>query len=73
MGKQYYTADSGLTAFDVIEQFYLGFNLGNVVKYVLRCGKKGTAADACADLEKAIDYLQRELSRRRSECGSGNG
>lgn len=31
----------GMEVIDVIEGFGLGFNLGNVVKYVLRAGKKG--------------------------------
>lgn len=42
----------------VIESFDLGFNLGNVVKYVLRAGKKG---DRREDLKKAAWYLQREI------------
>lgn len=45
---------------DVIEQWRLNFNLGNVVKYIARCDYKGQRT---ADLEKAIYYLQRELGR----------
>lgn len=38
----------------------LPFNLGNVVKYVARAGKKG---DLLEDLSKASWYLQREIER----------
>jgi hypothetical protein len=48
----------GLQAIDVIETFGLGFNLGNVVKYTLRAGKKGEKTE---DLKKAIWYLKREM------------
>lgn len=50
----------GIEAIDVIECFELGFNLGNVVKYILRAGKKSSAK---IDLEKAKWYLERELQR----------
>ncbi len=42
---------------DIIEDFGLGFNLGNAIKYILRAGKKGNKKD---DIEKAIWYLKRE-------------
>jgi len=48
---------NGMQAVDVIEAFKLGYNLGNVVKYVLRAGKKD---DRNQDLDKAIAYLWRE-------------
>jgi len=47
---------------DVIEDWNLGFNLGNAVKYIGRCGHKG---DAIEDLEKAAWYLKREIERRK--------
>ena len=34
---------------------FVGFIKGNVIKYVVRCGKKGNPID---DIDKAIDYLQ---------------
>ena len=34
---------------------FIGFIKGNVVKYVVRCGKKGNPID---DIDKAISYLQ---------------
>lgn len=43
---------------DVIEDFNLGFNLGNAVKYILRSERK---TNKNQDLEKAIWYLLREI------------
>ena len=43
---------------DIIEDFELGFRLGNSIKYILRSNKKD---DYCEDLKKAIWYLQREI------------
>lgn len=43
---------------DFVSDNTLNFNEGNVIKYVVRARKKGTHIQ---DLEKAIDYLQREL------------
>ena len=34
---------------------FIGFIKGNVIKYVVRCGKKGNPID---DIDKAISYLQ---------------
>ena len=45
---------------DVIEDHDLNFNLGNVVKYVLRAPHKGELVE---DLEKAQWYIARELAR----------
>ena len=56
----HYRADSGVEAIDAIEAWDLNFNLGNVVKYVCRAGLK--AGNPKEDLEKALWYLQRELS-----------
>lgn len=46
---------------DVIEDWKLGFNLGNVVKYVSRADHKGTPT---SDLYKALFYLNREIANR---------
>jgi hypothetical protein len=51
---------SGIEAIDTIEAFDLNFNLGNVIKYVLRAGRKGNKN---IDLEKALWYLQREINK----------
>lgn len=50
----------GMECIDVIEAFGLGFNLGNSIKYILRAGKKDSAA---TDLAKARWYLDRELAK----------
>ena len=47
-------------AIDVIEDWGLGFNLGNVVKYISRAGHKD---DILQDLKKSLWYLQREIQR----------
>lgn len=54
----HYKAANGMESIDVIEVFGLGFRLGNVVKYILRAGKKG---DRLEDLKKARWYLDREI------------
>jgi hypothetical protein len=53
--------DNPYEAIKVIEAWGLGFNLGNVVKYVSRAGKKGEAVE---DLRKARQYLDFEIARR---------
>ena len=45
---------------DVIEDWNLGFNLGNAVKYISRAGRKD---DVITDLEKARWYLDREITK----------
>ena len=52
---------NGVEVIDVTEQ--LNFNLGNVVKYVLRADHKG---EPIQDLEKARWYLAREITRRKA-------
>ncbi len=55
---KHYTS-TAIEVIDVIETFELGFRLANVVKYVLRAGKKG---DKIEDLKKAKAYLSREIA-----------
>ena len=45
---------------DIIEDYELNFNLGNAIKYILRCDRKENKKQ---DIEKAIWYLQREISQ----------
>jgi hypothetical protein len=54
---------SKVEAIEAIEAWGLGFHLGNVVKYIARAGKKGSALD---DLKKAVWYLNREIARREN-------
>ena len=64
----HYRRDTGIEAIDAIEAWGLGFNLGNVVKYIARAGHKG---DALEDLEKARWYLSREIESRGGDAESG--
>lgn len=48
----------GIETIDFIEAKELGYNLGNVVKYITRSDHKGNRKQ---DLEKALWYLKREL------------
>lgn len=51
----------------VIEEWQLGFNLGNTVKYIARAGKKiGTQKGTIQDLKKGRWYLDREISNLES-------
>jgi hypothetical protein len=45
---------------EVIEDWKLGYHLGNAVKYIARCERKGKKIE---DLKKAIWYLQREINK----------
>jgi len=47
---------------DVIEDWKLGFNLGNALKYISRCDSKGNPIQ---DLQKSIWYIQREIALRQ--------
>jgi len=53
-----------VTPIDIIEMYDLNFSLGNVIKYVLRAGKKDGESDL-DDLNKALWYLSREIDRRQ--------
>lgn len=60
MSTKYYKLNDNLEAMDVIEKVTDGLNgrdafcLGNIIKYVLRAGKKTASIDE--DLTKANDY-----------------
>jgi hypothetical protein len=60
-------ADNPYEAIKIIEAWSLGFCLGNVVKYILRAGKK--SPDMLADLRKARWYLDREIQRLEQSHG----
>jgi len=51
---------------DVIEDWNLGFNLGNSIKYIGRAGKKNPDK-IIEDLEKAAWYLNREIERLKKD------
>lgn len=57
--------DNPYEAIKVIENWGLGFHLGNTVKYISRAGKKGGPAQEVEDLEKALWYLDRKIKNLR--------
>ena len=64
--KHYGGETSVYEAIKVIEAWDLGFNLGNVVKYIARLGKKDPDKKS-EDLNKALWYLKREIERYEKE------
>lgn len=69
----HYTSGN-IEVIDFIEDKELNFNLGNVVKYVARCGRKTSEgktseAKALEDLKKAAWYLSREIKTREAKNG----
>ena len=55
----HYENEQGYDIIDVCKDYSLNFNRGNILKYVVRAGKK---QDELQDLRKALDYLQREIT-----------
>jgi len=55
---------SGVECIDIVR--WMGFNLGNVVKYLWRDGLKDTEVEL-QDLEKAAWYLNNEIQRRKND------
>lgn len=55
---------SGVECIEVVR--HMGFNLGNVVKYLWRDGLKETEVEL-QDLEKAAWYLNNEIQKRKAE------
>lgn len=58
----YTSHPSGVECIQITE--HMGFNLGNALKYIWRADLKGNAVE---DLEKAIFYINRELTKRRTK------
>ena len=63
---KHYQSKHGVEVIDIIEEFGLGFHLGNVIKYVLRAGHKSNELE---DLEKAKWYLERVIGIKKTEEG----
>lgn len=62
--SHYTSHPTGIECIDVVEAF--NFNVGNAIKYLWRAGlKEGT--DEIEDLQKALWYVQREITRRSEE------
>ena len=55
----HYEATGEYDLIDIISDYKLNFNRGNVLKYIIRAGKKD---DELQDLNKALDYIQREIA-----------
>lgn len=61
MNKSYYADERKYEPIDVINDWGLGFNLGNAVKYISRIGRKSSDINqSLMDIDKAMDYLQYE-------------
>lgn len=54
--------DGKIEVIDFIEDKGLNFHRGNAVKYITRAGKKNKKKEV-QDLQKAIWYLNREITR----------
>jgi hypothetical protein len=65
----YNTHPSGVECIDIVR--HMGFNLGNVVKYLWRDGIKDTEVEI-QDLEKALWYLQDESNGSSAEARGTN-
>ncbi len=66
----YYGLPCGIEVIDIAR--HMGFNLGNVLKYVLRAGVKAEEGmtiheKRIEDLEKALFYLNDEIKRLKGE------
>ena len=55
---KYYKNEKDYDVIDICKDYNLNFNRGNILKYVIRAGKKEYELK---DLYKALDYLQREI------------
>ncbi len=55
-----------IEAITVIEDWKLGFCLGNAIKYISRAGKKNKSSEI-EDLEKAKWYLEREIATLKAK------
>ena len=60
--QPHYDNGNSYDLIDVINDYGLNFCRGNILKYVVRAGKK---KDELQDLLKAKDYLEREIQRLR--------
>jgi len=53
-------------AIKVIDNWKLGFSLGNAIKYISRAGKKNTNKEI-EDLKKAIWYIEHHIKIQEEE------
>ena len=64
-----YYQSNGVEVWDFISENDLNFFLGNVVKYIVRAGKK-SGSSLRDDLQKAINYLDYEIEHADSDMYS---
>lgn len=69
MRKEYYK-HGDIECIDVIREWGLDFNLGNVLKYICRAGYKGSELE---DLIKAKTYLEFEIEDLTEFILNGQG
>ena len=56
----HYKNSKGYDVIDIVKDYNLNFNIGNVLKYCVRAGVKDKDKHVL-DLQKAITYLEREI------------
>ena len=61
-----YYINGGIEAIDFIDAHRLNFNLGNVIKYITRAGRKD-GEDVLTALRKAQWYLEREIKHQEAQ------
>lgn len=59
--KHYGGEDNPMEVIKIINHYDLNFELGNVLKYLIRADKKGNRKQ---DLQKALWYLQHEINKQ---------
>ena len=67
----YYKGESTMDVIEVARMFQMSFTLGNVLKYIVRAGLKGKNKEI-EDLEKAREYLDREIEHLKSAQTTNN-
>jgi len=67
--KHYGGKDNPLEVINIINHYKLNFELGNLIKYVLRADNKGNRKQ---DLQKALWYLQYELNKDENDARNTN-
>ena len=68
LSPSYYNKES-MSVCDIIDAYDLNFYRGNIVKYILRSGKKDPDAEI-QDLQKAMTYCKIEIDRLHKKQSS---
>jgi hypothetical protein len=67
--KHYGGKDNPLEVINIINHYKLNFELGNLIKYVLRADNKGNRKQ---DLQKALWYLEYEINKYENDARNTN-